>query len=537
MSTVLGERALPRSWLRRWSPSVAVLGAFVLLYAPAYWGLAHGLWREDEYAHAPMVIAVAAWLAWRDRAALAARHERAPLAGAALLAAGLVLYAVGRSQSLALFTLAAQLPILAGLLLVAGGSAALARFAFPLAFLAFAVPLPGFVLAALTAPLKAFASASVTAILHLFGYPAARSGVVISMGGHPLLVADACSGLNSLAALFALALLYAHLTGGVRRARAALLLAAVVPVALAANALRVLLLALVVYYLGDEAARGFLHGFAGMAVFALSFFLLYGFGRAIGIESALPARRPASRRSRDAHAERDQRPHASAPGTRLAASLLGAAIAMAGTALATPALAPTRVQRPVDLAAILPARLAGWRLDPQTPPLAPSPDVRAKLERLYGEIASRTYVNGAGKRMMLVVAYGGDQSDALKAHRQEVCYSAQGFSVGRLEHATLRAAGRSIPVTRFVAVRGARSEPVTYWFTMGDRVVLGRLERLRVQLLYGFRGQMPDGMLVRISSLSRDAPAAFAAQRDFIASLLAAMPRSGRARLAGVRRS
>ena len=514
---------------------MAVLGAFALLYAPAYWGLAHGLWREDEYAHGPMVIAIAAWLAWRDRAALA-RLQRAPapVAGAALLAAGLVLYAVGRSQSLPLFTLAAELPILAGLLLAVGGRAALSRFAFPLVFLAFAVPLPGFVLTALTAPLKAFASASVAALLHLGGYPAARSGVVISIGGHPLLVADACSGLNSLTALFALALLYAHVTGGVRRARSALLLAAVVPVALAANVLRVLALALVVFYLGDDAAQGFLHGFAGMGVFAISFFLLYAFGRGIGIAAGPCVARGV--RARNAAASR-VRPPRRPLGTRIGASLVGAAIAMTGTALATPALAPVRVQRSVDLDAILPTHFSGWRVDPETAPLAPSPDVRAKLEQLYGEIASRTYVNDAGERMMLIVAYGGDQSDALKAHRQEVCYSAQGFSIGGLRHGTLAAAGRSIPVTRFVAVRGARSEPVTYWFTMGDRVVLGRLERLSVQLLSGFRGEMPDGMLVRVSSLSHDAPAAFAEQRGFVAALLAAMPESARVRLAGLRGS
>jgi len=137
--------------------------------------------------------------------------------------------------------------------------------------------------------------------------------------------------------------------------------------------------------------------------------------------------------------------------------------------------------------------------------------------------------------MMLTVAYGGDQSDALKAHRQEVCYSAQGFRVGGLEHGRLAAAGREIPVTRFVAVRGARSEPVTYWFTMGDRVVLGRLERLRVQLAAGFAGRIPDGMLVRVSSLSQDPRAAYAAQQRFVQGLLGAIPESTVARLAGAR--
>jgi EpsI family protein len=138
-----------------------------------------------------------------------------------------------------------------------------------------------------------------------------------------------------------------------------------------------------------------------------------------------------------------------------------------------------------------------------------------------------------GEQMMLTVAYGGDQSDALKAHRQEACYRAQGFEIRDLEHGLLTAAGREIPVTRMLAVRGERSEPVTYWFTMGDRVVLGRAERLRVQLENGIAGRIPDGMLVRVSSLSENAPQAFAAQEAFMAAIVAAVPAPEAARLVG----
>jgi EpsI family protein len=142
-------------------------------------------------------------------------------------------------------------------------------------------------------------------------------------------------------------------------------------------------------------------------------------------------------------------------------------------------------------------------------------------------------VNSAGEHMMLTVAYGGDQSDALKAHRQEVCYTAQGFTIHALHQDELALQGGTIPVTRMLAVREDRSEPVTYWFTMGDRVVRGRVERLATQLREGFAGRIPDGLLVRVSSISPDAPSAYAAQHSFIGQLLAAMPSTDRARLAG----
>jgi EpsI family protein len=169
--------------------------------------------------------------------------------------------------------------------------------------------------------------------------------------------------------------------------------------------------------------------------------------------------------------------------------------------------------------------------------ISPSPDVQANLDRLYRQVVSRTYVNAAGERMMLTVAHGGDQGDALKAHRQEKCYEAQGFDITGLAHSRLDLAGRSIPVTRMVATRGERIEPVTYWFTMGDRVVLGRGERLRVQIESGFAGRVPDGMLVRISSLSADAPSAFAAQARFAESVFRTIPVAEAPRFIGTGRA
>jgi EpsI family protein len=210
---------------------------------------------------------------------------------------------------------------------------------------------------------------------------------------------------------------------------------------------------------------------------------------------------------------------------------------MAATAAAAPVLRPVPDATPApDLEVLIPASFGEWRIDPDEPQVAPAPDVQANLARLYRQIVSRTYVNARGERMMLTVAHGGDQSDALKAHRQEACYSAQGFTIHGLERGALATAGRSIPVTRMHAVRGERSEPVTYWFTMGDRVVLGRAERLRVQLENGLAGRVPDGMLVRVSNLSGDVGGSYAAHESFVAAIIAAVPTRDAARLVGAAR-
>ena len=537
MSTVLERRGADGAPGHRRLPWLAAGAGLALLFAPTYVELARGLWRDDAYAQGPIVLAVFGWLAWRDRAALAGGIDApSPFAGAAILLAGLLLYVVGRSQGIALFEVAAELPVIAGAVLLLRGPATLRRLAFPLVFLVFLVPLPGFVLDGMTGPLKSFVSAVVAQVLQLMGYPVARSGVVLSVGQHQLLVADACSGLNSLYSLFALAILYLHLTGPSSRARWARVLASIVPIAIAANALRVLVLVLVTVHYGEAAAQGFLHGLAGMVVFAAALGLVLAVdrlwqgraSRSVPHDPAVP-----HREVHDAHPLRRGVPRRGS--ARIARALAyGAALAMACAAVASVALRPAPAAGPaLDLDRLVPVSFADWRVDPELAQVAPAPEVQASLDRIYRQVVSRTYVNGAGERMMLTVAYGGDQSDALKAHRQEACYAAQGFRIQGLSHGTLDAAGRSIPVTRMLAVRGARSEPVTYWFTMGDRVVMGRAERLAVQLRSGLAGTIPDGMLVRVSSLSRDATAAYAAQQGFVSALLAAMPADGVARLVG----
>jgi exosortase B len=254
------------------------------MYAPTYVDLARGLWQHEAYAHGPIILAVVAWLAWRERAALASGQAggSAPLAGWAMLGLGLGLYAVGRSQGIALFEVGSHLPVLAGTVVLLAGWRALARLWFPLFFLVFLVPLPGFAIDIATAPLKNLVSHIVEWMLYELGYPVARAGVVLMMGQYQMLVTDACSGLNSLYSLAALGFLYLYLTGPGTLVRNAALLASIAPIALAANVARVLLLTLITFHFGEEAGQSFLHGFAGITLFATALLLL------LGLDALLP---------------------------------------------------------------------------------------------------------------------------------------------------------------------------------------------------------------------------------------------------------
>jgi exosortase len=113
-------------------------------------------------------------------------------------------------------------------------------------------------------------------MLYELGYPIARAGVILMIGQYQMLVTDACSGLNSLYSLAALGFLYLYLTGPGTPVRSAALLASIAPIALVANVARVLILTLITFYFGEEAGQSFLHGFAGMTLFATALLLLLG---------------------------------------------------------------------------------------------------------------------------------------------------------------------------------------------------------------------------------------------------------------------
>ncbi len=272
-------------------PTLALLvAAFALLYLPEYWGLAHGIWASDEQGHGPIILVMSFWLLYIKRHDLSALPARPlPALGWPLLLLSLAVYALGRSQDIIMFAIGSQIGVLAALLLLFKGSAALRLNWFALFFLLFMVPLPEALVAAVTSPLKNAVSAVASDLLYRFGYPVGRTGVMLTVGHYQLMVADACAGLNSMFTLEALGMLYMNLmkyTNPVRNVVLALLL---VPTAFVANIVRVMILVLVTYHFGDAAGQGFVHGFAGMVLFIVALLLMLMLDKLLGM--FLPAHR------------------------------------------------------------------------------------------------------------------------------------------------------------------------------------------------------------------------------------------------------
>jgi len=272
MSAVLSNNPSRKVGWLEWLPIAAGLLA---LYIPTFYSLANGLWHEDEYAHGPIILAVILWLIWDKREVLLTAPARtAPKVGLGLLITGLLLYILGRSQGITILDVGSLFFILAGALLTMRGWSAVRAFWFMLLFLAYLLPLPGIFVDAVTGPLKQHVSVIAEQILYAAGYPIGRSGVVLTVGQYQLLVADACSGINSMFSLSAVGLLYLYLTQRKSWLHNSLIVASLLPIAFCANIMRVMFLVLVTYHFGDAAGQGFLHGFSGMALFFIALIII-----------------------------------------------------------------------------------------------------------------------------------------------------------------------------------------------------------------------------------------------------------------------
>lgn len=187
----------------------------------------------------------------------------------------------------------------------------------------------------------------------------------------------------------------------------------------------------------------------------------------------------------------------------------------------------------VPLEAMFPDRFGDWRLDPLSSGVIRPAAEQARRFDMYDQLLERTYVNGQGQKVMLSVAYGRQQSVGLQMHLPEVCYQAGGFQVAAVQAGHTTALGRPLAVTRLFAEMAGRPEPITYWRTLGDEVVEDGQRFRWMQISLGLRRAIPDGMLVRVSSIDPDRPSAYRLQARFVAELAQAVPPEYRQRVLG----
>lgn len=210
---------------------------------------------------------------------------------------------------------------------------------------------------------------------------------------------------------------------------------------------------------------------------------------------------------------------------------------MAGAAIvaaAQPAPRHDPQRQPLHLDSDVPRSFGPWSEYGGIAPLALTPETASRLEKIYNQQLIRSYRNTDGRVVMLLIAYGEDQLElTTQVHMPDVCYPAQGFDIVQRKEDSLAFGRAAIPVVRLFARSPGRDEPITYWITMGDAVLQNEMQRRFARLRYALRGIIPDGMLVRVSSLDSNVERAWVLQDSFLVALFAELATSIRGRLFG----
>lgn len=264
-----------KSEILNWWP--IILGALAL-YIPTFYGLANGIWTNEEQAHGPIILILSLWLMFRKWKIMIkeSNAQSTSVFGWVILVVALIFYIIGGSQQILILEIGSFILVLAAILLIKRGYIALKIMWFPLFFLLFMIPLPGAIVSFFTMPMKMAVSYVAENILFWANYPIARNGVILQIGQYQLLVADACAGLQTLLTLEALGLFYLNLVNHTSVFRNVALAILIIPISFTANVIRVIVLTLITYHYGDAAGQGFLHGFAGMVLFISALVLILG---------------------------------------------------------------------------------------------------------------------------------------------------------------------------------------------------------------------------------------------------------------------
>ena len=254
-----------------------LVGVLLALYAPVLRILLDQWYRDPDYSHGFLVPLLSAYLIWHRRDKLRQVARRPSLWGMVIVLGALgllVLGSLGAELFLARFSL---LCTICGLIVYFCGGAMLRAVAFPMAFLLFAIPIPGVVYNEIVFPLQFIASRFATWTLETLNlFPIMREGNVLILPGMALEVVEACSGIRSLISLLALAAGFGYVVERSTVARWILFLA-MVPLAIISNGTRVMLTALLANYIGVKAAEGFMHEFSGWVIFVVAIALFLGF--------------------------------------------------------------------------------------------------------------------------------------------------------------------------------------------------------------------------------------------------------------------
>ena len=247
---------------------------FVALYLPIFPDMYH-LWIENSNnSHGLLVPFISLFLIWKKRGKITWHEAKPSNIGLFVLIVSLLSYIVGYAGGVEVLPRLTIVSTLIGLVIFNVGLNIFSHLAFPLLFLAFVVPVPVSIVGLVSFPLQLIATKISAFIISNLSIPVLREGNMLYFANTSLEVAEACSGIRSLVAYLMLGVLFAYLMNSSMKRRFILVFSAV-PLAFFSNLVRVTTTGILAHFFGSRVARGFLHEFSGMAIFAFGFILLF----------------------------------------------------------------------------------------------------------------------------------------------------------------------------------------------------------------------------------------------------------------------
>jgi exosortase len=241
----------------------------VALYSSVIITLVMNWWTDPNFSHGFFVPAFSAYVVWVNRKRLAGLRTEPSWSGLLIIALAMCMLVVGVLGAELFLSRSSLVILIAGLVVYLRGWRCFRAVSFPWICLFLMIPIPALILNKITFPMQLLASRFSQMILAACGIPVLREGNILLLPSMSLEVAQACSGIRSLMTLVTLAVVYSYLLEA-SQVRRVLLVIAAVPIAIAANSLRIVVTGLMVQHWGPEMAEGFLHTFEGLIMIGLA---------------------------------------------------------------------------------------------------------------------------------------------------------------------------------------------------------------------------------------------------------------------------
>jgi exosortase D (VPLPA-CTERM-specific) len=478
-------------------PALLVLTIGFLLLVPAFWGGISGLvfrWdTQEEYSHGYMIPLVSAYLIWQRRDLLKTIEFKPAWLPVGLVFLGLLISTIGEISALYVLIHFSLILIILGMAWSLMGWNGFKYVLIPIVLLGFAIPLPYFLEATLTAELQLISSKLGVAFIRLFGIPVFLEGNVIDLGGYSLQVVEACSGLRYLYPLMGVGFIAAYMYQ-VEYWKRIVVFLSTIPITIMMNSFRIGVIGILVEYWGIGMAEGFLHYFEGWIIFIACLAILI---TEMWLLNKIGSNRDSFMK---VFALPDYKIADEAPVTHKTRSLSAPFFVIIGLVSISLIAVNVLDQREE----VIPERKSFV-----TFPLIID-DWQGKQESLLPSISDKLavtdyvlndYSNGSKVPVNLYVAYYESQSKGVSPHSPRVCIPGGGWSISALKRFTVDLEdGDKIPVNRAIIQNGRYKQLVYYWFKQRGRDIANEYWMKWYLLTDSLSRQRTDGSLVRLTT-------------------------------------